>query len=375
MTKRLILTLVGLLLVIGLIGGIKVLQIRTMIDQGSRFVPPPETVTAATVEEARWGTTLQAVGSLEAVQGVTVAAEVGGKVSAVAFEAGQSVAQGAVLIQLDTSTEQAQLPGAQADTALAKANLERFTALLEQKAISQAEYDAALAGYRRATSQEDNLRALIAKKTIRAPFAGRLGIRLVSLGQILREGDPIVSLQAPDPLYVNFQLPQGDLPQLRVGLPVRVGVDAVPGRSFEGRLTAINPEVDVATRNIRIQGTLSNPEGLLRPGMFAQVEIVLPGEQALLVIPATAVHYAPYSDSVFVIEPEATGKEDAGLVLRRQFVSISRKQGDFVAVQEGLKAGERVASTGVFKLRNGQAVVIDNRLEPEFQLNPRPRDN
>ncbi len=373
MTKRVVLALLGLLLVVGVVGGIKALQIRAMIDQGSQFVPPPETVTSATVESSRWGMTLQAIGSLDAVQGVTVAAEVGGKVNAIEFEAGQVVSQGAVLIQFDASTELAQLPGAEAETVLAKANLDRFTALLEQRVISKAEYDAALAGFRRALSQADNLRALIAKKTVRAPFAGRLGIRQVNLGQILREGDPIVSLQAPDPLYVNFQLPQGDLPQLRVGLPVRVGVDAVPGQSFEGRITAINPEVDAATRNIRIQATLANPEGQLRPGMFAQVEVVLPGEQVVLVIPATAVLYAPYSDSVFVIEPKEAGQED--LVLRQQFVRIARKQGDFVAVGEGLKEGERVVSTGVFKLHNGQPVAIDNSLAPEFQLNPRPQNN
>jgi len=375
MTKRLLLALFGLLLVVALIGGIKALQIRKMIAQGSQFVPPPETVTTAVAETAAWGASLRAVGSLDAVQGVTVSAEVSGKIVAIGFEAGQTVAKGAMLLQLDTSTEMAQLPGAEAETALAKNNLERFTTLLEQKIISKAEYDAAVAGYRLALSQADNLRAVIAKKTVRAPFAGRLGIRQVNLGQILREGDSIVSLQAPDPLFVNFQLPQGDLPQLQVGLPVQVSVDGAAGKAFEARITAINPEVDLATRNVRIQGTLSNPQGLLRPGMFASVSVVLPGQSEVLVIPATAVLYAPYSDSVFVVEPKEPGKVDSGQVLRQQFVRIERKRGDFVALASGLKAGETVASTGVFKLRNGQDVVVDNTLAPEFQLAPRPEDN
>lgn len=375
MTKRILFALLGLLLVVALIGGIKVLQIRKMIAQGSQFVPPPETVTTAIAENAAWGASLRAVGSLDAVQGVTVAAEVPGKIVAIGFEAGQTVAKGAVLLQLDTSTEMAQLPGAEAETALAKSNLERFTTLLEQKIISKAEYDAAVTGYRQALSQADNLRAVIAKKTVRAPFAGRLGIRQVNLGQILREGDPIVSLQAPDPLYVKFQLPQGDLPQLQVGLPVQVTIDAAAGEAFEARITAINPEVDIATRNIRIQATLHNPQGLLRPGMFVNVSVVLPDQSQVLVIPATAVLYAPYSDSVFVVEPKDPGKADSGLVLRQQFVRIEGKRGDYVALSSGLKAGETVASTGVFKLRNGQDVVVDNTLSPEFKLAPRPENN
>ncbi|MHB1398235.1 MAG: efflux RND transporter periplasmic adaptor subunit [Trichloromonadaceae bacterium] len=374
MTKRMLFALLGLVLVVALIGGIKALQIRKMIAQGSQFVPPPETVTTAVAETAAWGASLRAVGSLDAVQGVTVSAEVPGKIVALSFEAGQTVAKGAVLLQLDTSTEMAQLPGAEAEAALAKSNLQRFSTLLEQKIISNAEHDAAVAGYRLALSQADNLRAVIAKKTVRAPFAGRLGIRQVNLGQILREGDPIVSLQAPDPLYVNFQLTQSDLPLLQVGLPVQVTFDAA-AEVFEARLSAINPEVDMATRNIRIQATLSNPQGLLRPGMFANVVVVLPDQSQVLVIPATAILYAPYSDSVFVVEPKDPAKADAGLVLRQQFVRIEAKRGDFVALASGLKAGETVASTGVFKLRNGQDVVVDNTLAPDFKLAPRPENN
>lgn len=375
MKKKIGLALFGLLLLVGSIAGIKTLQIQKMIAQGSQFVPPPETVTAVVAETTSWTSTLQAVGSLEAVHGVTVSAEVPGKVVSIAFEAGQNVAKGATLLQLDASSELAQLPGVDAEVSLAKANLERYTRLLAEKIISKAEYDAAVAGESQARAQAANLRAIIAKKTVKAPFSGRLGIRLVNLGQILREGDPIVSLQAPDPMYVNFQLPQGDLPQLQVGLPVRVNIDAAAGQVFEGRITAINPEVDSATRNIRIQATLSNPGGLLRSGMFATVAVVLPEARDVLVVPATAVLYAPYSDSVFVVEPKEPEKPESGLVLRQQFVRIERKLGDFVALASGLKAGEQVVSTGVFKLRNGQSVVVDNTLAPNFKLDPKPENN
>lgn len=375
MKKKFVLALFGLLLVVGIIAGIKTLQIQKMIAQGSQFVPPPETVTAVVAESTSWTSTLQAVGSLEAVQGVTVSAEVPGKVVGIEFEAGQNVAKGATLLHLDASSELAQLPGVDAEVALARANLERYTRLLAEKIISKAEYDAAVAGESQARAQAANLRAIIAKKTVKAPFAGRLGIRLVNLGQILREGDPIVSLQAPDPMYVNFRLPQGDLPQLQVGLPVRVSIDAAAGQVVEGRITAINPEVDSATRNIRIQATLSNPDGVLRSGMFATVEVVLPEASDVLVIPATSVLYAPYSDSVFVVEPKDPAQPESGLVLRQQFVRIERKLGDFVALESGLKAGEQVVSTGVFKLRNGQAVVVDNTLAPNFKLDPKPENN
>jgi membrane fusion protein (multidrug efflux system) len=376
MKKRVLFTLLGLLLLVALLGGIKALQIGRMIAQGKQFVPPPETVTTAVVRSDAWERALTAVGSLEAVQGVTVAAELPGKVVGVAFTPGRSVRKGELLLQQDVSAEQAQLPGAEAAAALARRNLARADELLAQKFISQAEHDAADATYRQAQAAAENIRAVIAKKTIRAPFAGRLGIRLVDLGQVLGEGDAIVSLQALDPIFVNFQLPQQQLARLRPGLPVRVTSDALPDASLFGTITAINPEVDAATRNIRAQATLANPEERLRPGMFANVAVLLPGREPVLVLPATAVLYAPYSDSVFVVEEQKDEKTgQTGKVLRQQFVHLGEKRGDFVAVSSGLKAGETVVSTGVFKLRNGQAVVVDNTLAPEFQLAPKPENN
>ncbi len=376
MVKRILITIVGLLVIVGVIAGIKVLQIRKMIDTGAQFAPPPETVTTAVARTESWESLLTAVGSLEAVQGVEVSAELSGKVVEIHFEAGIKVRKGDVLLRQDISSEQAQLPGAQAAVELARLNLNRMRELLAQKIISPAELDSAVANHQQALSAADNIRASIAKKTIRAPFSGRLGIRQVNLGQILREGDAIVSLQALDPIFVNFLLPQQQLGQLRVGMPIRLTTDALPAEELQGAISAISPEIDAATRNIRIQATVANPQEKLRPGMFASVAVELPEQSQELVIPATAVLYAPYSDSVFVVEEKADEKSGKkGLVLRQQFVRLDAKRGDFVAVTSGLNEGDIVVSTGVFKLRNGQGVVVDNTLAPEFQLAPKPENN
>ncbi|OHB32213.1 MAG: efflux transporter periplasmic adaptor subunit [Desulfuromonadaceae bacterium GWC2_58_13] len=376
MIKRILITIVGLLVIVGAIAGIKVFQIRKMIESGAQFVPPPETVTTAAVSSESWESLLTAVGSLDAVQGVTLAAELPGKVVDIRFEAGMKVRHGEVLLRQDVSSEQAQLPGAEAEVELTRLNLNRMRELLEQKIIAQSELDSAAAAHQQALAAADNIRAAIAKKSIRAPFAGRLGIRKVNLGQILAEGDSIVSLQALDPIFVNFLLPQQQLGLIRVGQPIRLTTDALPGQEMTGAITAISPEIDAATRNIPIQATVANPEEKLRPGMYASVAVKLPEQLQGLVIPATAVLYAPYSDSVFVVEEktdEKTGKN--GLILRQQFVRLGVKRGDFVAVTTGLKEGETLVSTGVFKLRNGQGVVVDNTLAPEFQLAPKPENN
>jgi membrane fusion protein (multidrug efflux system) len=375
MKKRIFLSLLGVIVVVAILGGIKALQIGRMIEAGESFAPPPETVTTAEVRAESWETLVTSVGSLEAVQGVTVSAELPGKVVKLAFEPGAMASRGDILLEQDTTSERARLPGATASVALAKSNLRRAGELLKENFISQSEYDRAEAEYQVAIAAAEEIRAAIAKKTIRAPFAGRLGIRLVNLGEILQEGDDIVSLQSLDPIFVNFLLPQQQLSRIGTGLTVRVTTDALPGEDVEGRITAINPEVDAATRNIRVQATAANPGERLRPGMYGNVAVVLPERKEVLTIPATAVLYAPYSDSVFVVEEgkdEKTG--EAALVLRQQIVRLGEKQGDFVAVTSGLKEGETVVSTGVFKLRNGQAVVVDNTLEPEFKLQPTPEN-
>jgi membrane fusion protein (multidrug efflux system) len=376
MKKRILLTMLVLIALAGILAGIKALQIGRMIDAGAQFVPPPETVTTTEVRLESWESLLTAVGSLTAVQGVTVAAEMPGKVTQIAFEPGSMVKKGELLLKQDTSSEQAQLPGAEASVTLAKANLERARELLAQKIISQAEFDSAEASFKVAVAAAESIRATIGKKTLRAPFAGRLGIRLVNLGQILQEGDPVVSLQTLDPIYVDFLLPQQQLAEIRTGLPVRVTTDALPGQRVEGFITTINPEVDAATRNIRLQAKVSNPEGQLRPGMYVTVAVVLPRREQVLAIPAPAVLYAPYSDSVFVVEEkkaEAGGQPEK--LLRQQFVRLGEKQGDFVAAISGLKEGETIVTTGVFKLRNSQVVMVDNTLSPEFEHAPKPENN
>src|SRR5512134_3303862 len=372
MKKRLMLTLIGLIILIASLAGVKTLQIGSMVDHGKKFMPPPETVTTAVVKTDLWETVLTAVGTLSAVQGVTVAAELAGKVVEITFQSGTPVKKGDILLRQDTSSEEAQLPGALAQVDLMRTNLERMNQLLAKSLISKADRDNAVASAEQAEAQAANIRATIAKKTIRAPFSGHLGIRQVNLGQMLREGDPIVTLQSLDPIYVDFTLPQQQLHMVRLGLTVRVTTDALPGETLQGRITAISPLVEAETRQIKIQATVANRGNKLRPGMFANVAVGLPEHQKVLAIPATAVLYAPYGDSVFIIEDAADKK---GKVLRQQFVRLGPKRGDFVAVTSGLREGETVVSTGVFKLRNGQPVVVDNTLSPDFRESPTPENN
>jgi membrane fusion protein (multidrug efflux system) len=318
---------------------------------------------------------LNAVATLTAVQGVTISAEAPGKIVAINFQAGSKVRRGDLLVRQDTSIETAQLPGAEATAVLAKVNLERARSLLKGNAVAQAEFDTAQADYSLATAEVERLRAVIAKKTIRAPFSGQLGIRLVNLGQMLQEGEAIVSLQTLDPIFADFSLPQQSLARLKTGVPVTVVTDAYPGESFAGKLTAINAEVDATTRNIRLQATIANSKERLRPGMFARAMVDLATSSEVLALPATAILYAPYGDSVFIIEEKTDEKSgQPGKFLRQQFVRLGEKRGDFVVATSGLKGGETVVSTGVFKLRSGQAVVIDNQLAPKFSLEPAPEN-
>ena len=376
MAKKIILALVGVLLLVGSLAGIKILQFQAMSAQGANFAPPPETVTTAEVKRDTWQPTLTAVGSIAPVQGVMLSAEEAGTVKHIAFESGATARAGELLVELDNGVEQAQLRSAIASAELARANLARARDLRGKNMVSQADLDSANAQAKQADAQIDNIRAVIEKKTIRAPFAGRAGIRQVNLGQFLNTGDPIVTLQSLDPVYVNFSLPQQRLAQLMTGMTVRVTTDAFPDRDFEGKLTAINPEVETITRNVRVQATLANSSGLLRPGMYVDVTAVLPATEQVLMIPATAVLYAPYGDSVFVVEEKKDEKTGAvGKVLNQQFVRLGKTRGDFVVIDSGLNAGQTIVTTGVFKLRNGMGVVVDNALAPDFQISPKPANS
>ena len=376
MTKRILLTILGLIILGGSLAGIKVLQIRHMMAVGSKMVPPPETISTIPVQLQSWESTLSAVASLEAVQGVTVAAEQPGKVVKISFTPGDMVQKGALLAQLDTSAEEAQLRAIESSRNLARTNLRRLAELADKGLISRAEYDNADAGFKQAEAQTENIQAVIDKKNIRAPFSGRLGVRQINLGQILKEGQEIVSLQVLDPVFVNFMLPQQELSKIATGMTVRVNGDGTHEKELSATITTIDPKVDSRTRNIRVQATVANKEELLRPGMFVNASVVLPEQAKVLTIPGTAVLYAPYSDSVFVVEEKKDEKNGKDIQkLRQQFVRLGEKRGDFVAVLSGLKEGETVASTGVFKLRNGQAVVIDNSQAPAFEIKPKPENN
>ncbi len=366
--------IVGVILLIIIVVGIKALQIVKMAKTPQPI--PVTTVTSASVKEEDWAPVFSAVGSISPVQGAVVATELGGVVSEINFENGSIAKRGDVLMRLDASAEEAQLHSAEADLELAKADLERSRGLAANHVISKAELDAVEAKYKQKAASVDQMRSMIAKKEVRAPFDGQVGIRGVNVGQMINAGQQVVPLQMLDEVFVDFALPQQDLSQLTRGLEVRVRTDALPGHEFSGKLNAINSMVDVATRNVSLQATLQNPDHALRPGMFAKVDVILPQKQKTLVIPGSAVSYAPFGDSVYVIEKkkdEKTGQESQ--VIRQQFIRVGEARGDFVSVAAGLKAGETVVGTGVFKLRNGMAVTINNDLAPKPEMNPKPVDS
>jgi len=374
--KLMLKLLVALLAVGGVAGalvGTKLEQFRAMTEASASMAPPPEVVTAAEAFEDAWERTLSSTGTLNPVQGVTVAAQVPGRITRIHFESGTTVSAGEVLVELDADTELAELRAAKANAALARADLERTAELRRNRSSSEAELDAAEARYEEAQARVQSIRTVIDKKTVRAPFAGRLGMRRVNLGEVLQEGDPVTTVQSLDPIYVDFSLPQQHLPSLALGTRVRLTTDAAPGEVFEGAISAISPEIDPATRNLHLQATIANPQQKLRGGMFAGVEVVLPQRDRVLAIPLTAVQFAPFGDSVFVVERgEASEGAAPPLVIRQHFVRLGIRRGDFVAVVEGLAPGERVVSSGVFKLRSGMKVVVDNTLAPHARLEPRP---
>jgi membrane fusion protein (multidrug efflux system) len=371
MVKKIFVTAAGLLLVLGFLVGTWGSQIATLVAASKQTRTPSDAVATTIAKRNQWRPVVGAVGTVTAVQGVTVSAQMPGNVAEIAFESGAVVNQGDLLLRLDTSVEEAQLRAAEAAVALAKLNIERARGLLEKTSISQSEYDAADAQFKQATAQVDNIRAVIGKKTIRAPFGGRLGIRLVNLGQTLREGDNIVSLQSMDPVYVNFFLPQQSLASAAVGQDVAVTSDAAPGKTLAGKVTAIASEIDAATRNVKIQATLANPGEVLRPGMFVNVSVFETTPRDVLIVPATAIIYASYGNSVFVVVKES----DGSLTAKQHFVQVGETRGDFVEIVKGIEDGVEVVTTGAFKLRNGSKVTVDNSNVPVAKENPTPTDS
>lgn len=374
MTKRMISMLVGVAVVVAGLAAVKFHQIQVAIAQASSFQPPPEAVTTVVAARQAWPDTLEAIGSVAAVQGVTVAADLPGLVDRIAIDSGRTVRAGEVLVELDTRQEKAQLAAAIAQRDLSRLNLDRARGLTDQGVVSQADYDRASAEQKQAEARVGEIQAAIARKIIRAPFAGMLGIRQVNLGQYLAGGDPVVPLQSLDPIFVNFTVPQQEVGRLRIGGEVRVAVEGTKA-PFTGRITAVNSVVDEATRNVQVQATFANPQGRLRPGMFVETKLLLGGSREVVTLPASAIAYAPYGDSVFVVDQLQGPKGETYRGARQQVVKLGGALGDQVAVLSGLEAGAEVVSSGVFKLRNGAAIRVENAVLPGNDQAPKPEDN
>ncbi|MDC0664293.1 efflux RND transporter periplasmic adaptor subunit [Marinobacter sp. SS21] len=375
MRRKFLWVLVGIAIVIpigAVVIGTKIYQFQAMAEAGAQFVIPPEPVNVMAAREVEWHPRISSVGSITAVRGTVIGTEAEGVVSRINFQPGSQVEQGDVLVQLDTRVEEAQLRSAQVAAQWARVRYNRARELSKTRHISDAEMDSASNELQQTEAEVRYLQAVMDRKTIRAPFAGKLGILEISVGNFLDKGSPVVSLQALDPVFVEFSLPQQHLGIIGEGLNVLVRTDSYPDHGFEGKITAINPAVDPSTRNVRLQATLNNPAGQLRPGMFVSLDLKLAQSRRALLIPATAVHYGPRGNSVFVVEEEQGEENAESMVVRQRTVKLGDRMGDFVIVEEGIGSGDQVVSTGVFKLRTGMSVVIDNRLAPEFSLAPRP---
>ena len=375
MVKRMTIMLAATMTIVAALGFVKFKQVQTAIAQGAAFQPPPEAVTTIVARQEDWASTHSAIGTVAAVRGVTVSADLPGVVERIAFESGQAVRQGDVLAVLDTRQERAQLAAADAQHELARLNYDRMNGLLNERVISRAEFDRASADQRQTEARTGEIRATIDRKTIRAPFTGILGLRQVNLGQYLSAGDSLVTLDALDPIFVNFGVPQQAVGQMQAGRAVRITTDAPAVTEFNGRITAIDSVVDANTRNVQVQATVANRDRRLKPGMFVQTDVAIGTSQSVVPLPASAINYAPYGNSVFIV---AELKGEDGRVykgVRQQFVTLAGARGDQVAVVSGVKPGDEVVTSGVFKLRNGAAVQINNTVKPSNNPKPKPENS
>jgi membrane fusion protein (multidrug efflux system) len=373
MAKRMLLMLLLAALIVGGLGFTKYKQIDAMTHMVMQL--PPEAVTTVVTKREKWPATLDVIGSVAAVQGVTVSADLPGTVDKIDFESGQSVKVGDVLVELDTRQERAQLAAAEAQRDLAKINFDRTQELVKQGITARQEADNVTAQKNATEANVGEIRAAIARKTIHAPFSGVLGIRQVNLGQYLAAGEAIVSLQSLNPIYVNFGVPQQTALEARVGRTLHITSNDGVGTQFTGRITAIDSVINEGTRNVQVQATIPNPAAKLHPGMFVQVAIVTGADQAVIALPVTAINYAPYGDSVYVVTDmkDPAGKTYRGV--KQQFVKLGNSRGDQIAVISGVNPGEEVVSSGVFKLRNGAAVQVNNSVQPENSPTPKPSDS
>jgi len=373
--KRMAIMLAAIAVFIVAIGSLKFFQIKAAIAQGASWQPPPEAVTTIVADQEKWPSTLSVIGTVEAVHGVTVSADLPGIVERITFDSGKRVQAGDVLVRLDTRQERAQLTAADAQRDLANQDLERARALLQKGVVAQAEFDRTAAQAKTADARVGEIRATIERKQIRAPFTGTLGIRQVNLGQYLDGGAAVVPLQAMDQVYVNFAVPQQDVASLKLGDEVRVATDSLSAAVPVGKVTAVNSVVDEATRNVTVQSLFQNPRGRLRPGMFVEVEARLGTSAPIVALPATAISYAPYGNSVYVVKDMKDPKGKTYRGVEQRFVKVGSGRGDQVAVLSGIKAGEEIVTSGVFKLRNGASVLVNNKIRPSNSAAPKPEDS
>ena len=375
MAKRMILMLVAVTGLLGGLGFFKYRQVETAIAQGAAFQPPPTAVTTVVAQRETWPSTLTVIGTVAAIQGVTVSADLPGTVDKIHFESGQWVHEGDVLVELDTRQERAQLASLEAQRDLARINYGRAQQLVKDGVIARSDYDNAAAQQKATEAQVGDIRAAIERKTIRAPFSGVLGIRQVNLGQYLAAGQAIVSLQSLNPIYVNFGVPQQDTPKVALGRSLQVTNTDLPGAAFNGRISALDSVVNEQTRNIEVQATLANPGGKLRPGMFVQVELPVGEAREVVPLPASAINYAPYGDSVFIVTNMKDPKGNLYRGVRQQVVKVEGSRGDQVAITSGINPGDEIVSSGVFRLRNGAPVLVNNQVRPDNSPNPKPQDS
>ena len=374
MKKRMALMLVAIAAFVTAIGAVKFGQIKKGMAQQAAFQMPPEAVTTIVAKSEQWPTTLGAIGTVVAVQGVVVSADLPGIVEKISFESGQRVRAGDPLVLLDMKQERAQLAAAEAQLELARVSLDRMKRLVETQIGSQETLDNADSLFKAAEAKVGELKATIERKTIRAPFGGVLGIRQVNLGQYLQAGSPVVPLQALQPIYVNFSVPQQELVRMHVGGEVLV-TNTQSGQSSPGRITAIDTVIDTGTRNVAVQATLPNADGKLQPGMFVQTSLGVGSTGDIVAIPASSINHAPYGDSVFVVTDMKDPKGNAYKGVRQQFVKVGAGRGDQVAILSGIKPGEEVVTSGVFKLRNGAAVQVNNKTQPGNDPAPNPENS
>lgn len=369
--KSILIGIGAVLVILAIIAGIKGGQIGFMIEQGKSFTQPPETITSATAALQAWPNIFRAIGTVEAAEGITISAEVAGKVKRIAFKSGEYVRAGEVIIEQEMGNEEAQLAALTARLKLAQANFERLSQLKQKNTVSQSELDLARQQKESAQGDVDNLKTTLQKKILRAPFDGRLGIRQVDLGQDLQVGAAIVSLQASNRVRVNFPAPQAWIMQLKKGMAVSLDTGKGPEQLLKTTISAIGAEINPTTRNATVQASLENADNQLIPGMAVKVEVSLSEPREVLAVPGTAIIYAPFGDTVYVVE---AGEKPNTLKARQQFIRTGEQRGDFVEVLDGIKAGQKVVAAGAFKLFNGQAVVESSNPAPEYQLNPKPAD-